>query len=211
MIDSSYINLHNKLSTLAVYVDFSKCFDTLNRDILLKKLAKYGIRGIPLELFKSYLDERYQAVKVNNVVSDFKLINAGVPQGSVLGPILYLIYVNELPYISDQFSTCLFADDTTLIFQSSNKYDLFKKCDYGVNLFHSWCCANRLSINVSKSNLMLFSNGLTSLDIADIYMRNIKIEYASSTKFLGVIIDDKLKFNLHINEITKKKSLKTLA
>ena len=130
-----YDNLHKELSTLAIYVDFSKCFDTLNRKILIKKLEIYGIRGIPLELFKSYLDERYQAVKVNNVISEFKPINAGVPQGSVLGPILYLIYVNELPDISDQFSTCLFADDTTLIFENSNKYRLFNQCDYGVNLF----------------------------------------------------------------------------
>ena len=118
LTEKIYSNLHRKLSTLAVYVDFSKCFDTLNRSILLKKLAFYGIRGIPLELFKSYLNDRSQAVKVNNIVSDFKSINAGVPQGSVLGPILYLIYVNEIPNISDKFSTCLFADDTTLIFEN---------------------------------------------------------------------------------------------
>ena len=204
LTEKIYSNLHRKLSTLAVYVDFSKCFDTLNRSILLKKLAIYGIRGIPLELFKSYLNDRSQAVKVNNIVSDFKPINAGVPQGSVLGPILYLIYVNEIPNISDKFSTCLFADDTTLIFENSNKYDLFNQCDYGVNLFFSWCCANRLSINISKTNLMLFSNVLTSTDIADVFINNIKIDYKSSTRFLGVIIDDKLKFNLHIKEISKK-------
>ena len=204
LTEKIYSNLHRNLSTLAVYVDFSKCFDTLNRTILLKKLAIYGIRGIPLELFKSYLNDRSQAVKVNNIVSDFKPINAGVPQGSVLGPILYLIYVNEIPNISDKFSTCLFADDTTLIFENSNKYDLFNKCDYGVNLFFSWCCANRLSINISKTNLMLFSNILTSTDIADVFMNNVKIDYKSSTRFLGAIIDDKLKFNLHIKEISKK-------
>ena len=204
LTEKIYSNLHNKLSTLAVYVDFSKCFDTLNRNILLKKLSIYGIRGIPLLLLKSYLDNRWQAVKVNNIISEYKLINAGVPQGSVLGPILYLIYVNELPNISNKFSTCLFADDTTLIFENFNKYDLFRECDYGVNLFYSWCCANRLSINISKTNLMLFSNRYTPLDIADVYMSNIKIEYASSIRFLGVIIDDKLKFNVHINKITKK-------
>ena len=204
-----YKNLDDSLSTLAVYIDFSKCFDTLNRDILMKKLEIYGIRGSPLQLFKSYLDERYQAVKVKNVISAFKPINTGVPQGSVLGPILYLIYVNELPNISDQFSVCLFADDTTLIFKNYCKYDLFRQSDYGVNLFFSWCCANRLSINISKTNMMLFSNILTPLDIADIYMNNIKIDYASSIRFLGVIIDDKLKFNLHINEITKKISKNT--
>ena len=199
-----YNNLHNKLSTLAIYIDFSKCFDTLNRPILLKKLEIYGIRGIPLQLFTSYLNERCQAVKVNNVISEVKSIDSGVPQGSVLGPILYLIYVNELPNISDQFSTCLFADDTTLIFKNSSKYGLFNQADYGVNLFFNWCCANRLSINISKTKMMLFSNILTPLDIADVFMNNIKIDYASSTSFLGVTIDDKLKFNLHINEITKK-------
>ena len=200
-----YSNLNEKLSTLAVYIDFSKCFDTLNRAILLKKLSMYGIRGIPLELFKSYLDDRYQAVKVNDVISDYKSINFGVPQGSVLGPILYLIYVNELPNISTIFSSCLFADDTTLFFgNNNNKYDLFNQCDYGLNLFYSWCCANRLSINISKTNMMLFSNILSPHDLADVYMNHIKIDYAPSTRFLGVIIDDKLKFNLHIKEITKK-------
>ena len=102
------------------------------------------------------------------------------------------------------FWICLFADDTTLIFENSDKYRLFNQCDYGVNLFFSWCCANRLSINISKTNLMLFSNFFTPLDIADVCMNNIKIDYASSIRFLGVIIDDQLKFNLHINTITKK-------
>ena len=112
--------------------------------------------------------------------------------------------VNELSNISNQFTSCLFADDTTLIFKSSSKYDLFRDCDFGVNLFYSWCCANRLSINISKTKSMLFSNTLTPLEIADVYMNHIKIEYTSSIRFLGVIFDDKLKFNVHINEISKK-------
>ena len=89
----------------------------------IEEIAIYGIQGIPLALFDSYLSERFQAVKINNTISDYKLITHGVPQGSVLGPILYLIYVNELPNISNIFSTCVFADDTTLIFENSNKYD----------------------------------------------------------------------------------------
>ena len=110
LTEKIYSNLHDKLSTIAVFIDFSKCFDTLNRDILIKKLEIYGVRGVPLDLLKSYLENRYQAVKVNNVMSNFMPINVGVPQGSVLGPILYLIYVNDLPNISEEFSTCLFAD-----------------------------------------------------------------------------------------------------
>ena len=202
--EKNYANLDNNQSSLAVYIDFSKCFDTLNRSILLKKLEAYGITGIPLKLLKSYLTDRFQAVWVNKVTSAFKSINAGVPQGSVLGPILYLIYFNEIPNISNEFSTCLFADDTTLIFEHSNKYDLFKSCDYGINLFYSWCCSNRLSINIKKTKAMLFSNILKPADTADFFMNNIMIEFVSSTKFLGVIIDDNLKFNIHINAINKK-------
>ena len=199
-----YSNLNSKLSSVAIYIDFSKCFDTLNRSILLKKLKSYGIRGIPLKLFSSYLDERYQSVCVNGVNSDFKLIDTGVPQGSVLGPILYLIYVNDLPNLSDQFTSCLFADDTTLIFENKNQNDLINSCNIGINLFYSWCCANRLSINISKTKSMLFSNILCPLDISEIYMNGTKIEYTSSMRFLGMIMDDKLKFSCHINLIKEK-------
>ena len=199
-----YSNLTKKLSSLAIYIDFSKCFDTLNRNILLKKLAAYGIRGLPLALFSSYLEERYQSVCVNGVLSNFKLIDTGVPQGSVLGPILYLIYVNELPHISDLFSTCLFADDTTLIFENNNKNDLITSCNTGINIFYMWCCANRLSVNISKTKVMLYSNTLFPSDISEIYINNTIIEYASNVRFLGLIIDDKLKFKNHIDLIAEK-------
>ena len=204
LTEKIYSNLTEKLSTIAIYIDFSKCFDTLNRNILLKKLEAYGIRGIPLALFSSYLDERYQSVCVNGVLSDFKLINTGVPQGSVLGPILYLIYVNELPNISDLFTTCLFADDTTLLFENNDKNDLIASCNHGVDLFYAWCCSNRLSINVSKTKCMLFSNIFLPPDVSEIFMNNKRIEYASAVRFLGVIIDDKLKFNTHIDVIAEK-------
>ena len=192
------------MSTLAVYIDFSKCFDTLNRNILIKKLRKYGIRGIPLLLLISYLSNRYQAVKVNGTVSNFQLINTGVPQGSVLGPILYLIYVNDVPNISNLFSQCLFADDTDLIFQSSCKDDLLYKTNVGLNQFYSWCCVNRLSINISKTKIMLFSNVLSPADVSEVYMNGLKLEYASSVRFLGLIIDDQLKFDKHAEHISQK-------
>ena len=204
LTEKIYSNLNNKLSTIAAYIDFSKCFDTLNRGILIKKLEAYGVRGIPLSLFKSYLKDRYQAVKMNGVVSEYKLINTGVPQGSVLGPILYLIYVNELPKITSLFDPSLFADDTTLIFESSDKNILVNNCNLGLNLFFSWCCANKLSINIAKTNIMLFSNNLCPNDISEVYMNNLKIDYASSVRFLGIIVDDQLKFDQHINLTANK-------
>ena len=114
--------------------------------------------------------------------------------------------MNELPFISNLFSTCLFADDTTLIFKSSDQHDLLNSCNMGLDIFYTWCCANRLSINISKTNMMLFSNNLSPLEVSDVYMNNLKIESVSSIRFLGLIIDNKLKFDEHIQNILQKTS-----
>ena len=201
LTEKMYANLNDESSTLAVFIDFSKCFNTLKHNILIRKLEAYGIRGLPLMLFVSYLSDRYQAVRVNGTTSEFKLIRTGIPQGSVLGPILYLIFVFDLPSISNLFSICLFADDTTLIFENPRKNELVRICNEGMKVFYSWCCANRLSINISKTNVMLFSNSLCPFDV---YLNDIRIQYASSVRFLGIIIDDKLKFNLQINNFAQK-------
>ena len=159
---------------------------------------------IPLKLLESYLSERYQAVRVNSTISNFKLVSSGVPQGSVLGPILYLIYVNDLPYVTNLFSVCLFADDTTLVFESSNSSELIQKSNAGIALFNNWCCANRLSTNFNKTYTMLFSNTLNPEDVSAIYLNGRIIKYTPFLEFLGLIIDDKLKFNLHIDNVSKK-------
>ena len=91
---------------------------------------------------------------IDGVKSSVEPVVRGLPQGSVLGPILYMIYVNDLPHVTDLFSVCLFADDTTLIFESSNNSELSNKCNAGVALFNNWCCANRLSINFKKTYIM---------------------------------------------------------
>ena len=204
VIEKIYSNLDKKVSTMAVFIDFSKSFDTINIPIALKKLESYGIRGVPLMLIASYLSNRQQAVKINGQISQFKNIDIGVPQGSVLGPLLFLLYVNELPSISNLFSTCLFADDTTMIFESSSPTELVSSCNSGLQHFYSWCCANRLSVNVDKTNVMLFSNIHLASDLSNISLNNTQIQYASSVRFLGVEIDNKLKFNNHINSISNK-------
>ena len=167
-------------------------------------MEAYGIRGLPLQIFSSYLSDRYQAVSIKGTLSNYKLIETGVPQGSVLGPILYLIYVNELVKISNSCSICLFADDTTLIFSNSNKNDLISCCNTNLNIFYSWCCANRLSINISKTKFMLFSNVVQPSEIHNLRMNNIDIEHTDSIRFLGVILDENLKFNHHTNFISRK-------
>ena len=204
LTEQIYHNLHLYRSTLGVFIDFSKAFDTVNRDILLMKLEKYGITGTALDLFRSYLSNRSQAVRVGSETSDFKEINLGLPQGSVLGPILYLIYVNEAPSLSDVFSSCLYCDDTTLIFEDHNYDSLVEKCNLGLQEFYTWCSTNRLSINVAKTGYMYFSNLTPPETLSDIVLNGTPLEKFVDTKFLGVTIDEKLKFNSHINDISKK-------
>jgi len=126
-----------------------------------------------------------------------------VPQGSVLGPLLFLLYVNEIPNINPNFTSCLFADDTTFLVKDVNLNSAFLSCNEGLAKFSDWCFANRLSVNVSKTNFMIFTNRI-SHDNFSISYNNIPIECSSSVQFLGVELDNKLKFNYHINNICAK-------
>ena len=118
-------NLDNKQHTCVILLDFRKAFDTVNHQILLRKLEKYGIRGNILEMFQSYLTNRVQFVYVNGCESDKMLIKCGVPQGSCLGPTLFSLYINDLPDITN-FSIRLFADDTVLVMTSNDLQQLKK-------------------------------------------------------------------------------------
>ena len=153
-----YESLNKNSSAIGIFIDFSKAFDTINRNILLKKLEKYGIRGLPLRLLASYLENRTQAVRVGNVLSPFKQIDMGLPQGSVLAPLLFILYVNDLPCISNLFSVTLFADDATLFIEDRNYDSLIRSCNSGLELFLTWCWANRLSVNIDKTHYLIFSN-----------------------------------------------------
>ena len=206
LTEKIYQNFNNFTPTLNVYIDFSKAFDTVNRDILIRKLDRYGIRGIALNLFVSYLNGRKQAVKVGGTISEYREINLGIPQGSVLGPILYLLYINEAPNISSLFSTCIFADDTTLIFKNRNRSQIVDDCNEGLQQFYSWCSSNKLSINISKTSFLYFSNSASPNNLGDVAINGTHLEKRSSVDFLGVVMDDKLKFNLHVNKIAGKVS-----
>lgn len=119
-------NLENKLFTQGLFIGFRKAFDTIQHDILLFKLNHYGIRGVALTLIENYLSRRYQVVCVNKNVSDVLQIKQGVPQGSILGPLLFLLYINDLPLIKNSPELVMYADDTNIFFRSSNKDTLEK-------------------------------------------------------------------------------------
>ena len=156
-----YEALDSKSHSIAVFVDFRKAFDTLNHRILLAKLEKYGFRGVALSLIQSYLSNRRQRVKIGDSISDELISNMSVPQGSNLGPFLFLLYVNDLINISTVFTPIMFADDTTLLFKDVNARRLESACNTELNKFQLWANANKLSVNLEKTFMMFFSNSKT--------------------------------------------------
>ena len=204
-VDNTVNAFDNKLLTLSVFLDLSKAFDTIDHNILLKKLDWYGIRGKALDWFRSYLTDRTQYVKYNNATSSIKTLPCGVPQGSVLGPLLFIIYTNDLPNCLKVTKAILFADDTTIFLSSQNKQFIYESVNKDLYSLNEWFQTNKLSLNVSKTNYVLFNN--TRVDNADNFnltIANESIERKNEVKFLGLYLDSKLDWNAHIKFVRNK-------
>ena len=195
--------LENGEFTVGVFLDFSKAFDTINPQILHNKLYHYGIRGVALSWFESYLSGRYQFVCYDGIKSSQQLIKCGVPQGSIPGPVLFLIYINDLPSVCKSAVSIMLVDDTNIYLSDSNLITLETLTNKELSHLATWRKANKLSLNVKKMHYIFFSNKRSPAKI-DLMMDNERIGETCKTKFLGVIIDNKLTWKDHINNISGK-------
>ena len=195
-------SIDDKKITVGVFIDLKKAFDTINHKLLLKKLEFYGIRGIVLKWVESYLSNRKQYVYFNGIRSDQLQIKCGVPQGSILGPQFFILYINDICNCSNILQFILFADDTN-IFYSSSQYEVISAViSHELSNLRTWFALNKLSSNVLKTNYMIFTKKIVC-DNINIVFDNQPLDRVHTTKFLGVIIDDKLSWHHHITYVCK--------
>jgi len=208
LIDKLSEEIDNKKFSVGIFIDLSKAFDTVDHTIMLSKLEVYGVRGHALNWFKSYLENRQQFVQLNAIKSRLAYIKCGVPQGSILGPLLFLIYINDIVHVSDIAQVIMFADDTNLFFSGCDMNSLNSAINNELKKFVKWFELNKLSLNVNKTHCIVFvtrHNRNIQTDFS-ILMDSTTVERVSYTKFLGVIINENLNWEDHIFTVKQKVS-----
>ena len=205
LVEEITTSLEQNKYTVGVFIDLKKAFDTVDHDILCKKLHFYGLRGVAQEWIQSYLENRKQFVSFNSCHSEILNVTCGVPQGSILGPKLFIMYINDICKVSQVFKYILFADDTNLLCCDRDLDKLVRMINGGLEQLQTWFSVNRLSLNISKTNYMIFGNRKITADIC-VRINKEKIKRVNSTTFLGVVIDCKLNWKSHILSVRSKLS-----
>jgi hypothetical protein len=198
------------MKTIGIFMDLSKAFDTIDHNILLKKLYHYGFRGITYDWFSNYLSNRKQFVTYNSATSPTEKVTCGVPQGSILGPLLFILYMNDICHTSSLLNTILFADDTTIFYSHENISILCNTINTEIKEVCNWFKANKLSLNAAKTNLMFLGTRMQTLNIDDninIYLDDCCLKRVSEAKFLGITIDENLTWKKQVENVCRSCSI----
>ncbi|KAG5897935.1 hypothetical protein JTB14_014049 [Gonioctena quinquepunctata] len=201
-----YSALDNSQPSLCVFIDLSKAFDTVSHKLLLESLENVGVRGICLDIFKNYLSDRPQSVKVDDKLSIEQKIEYGVPQGTVLGPILFNVYINSLFDTHSCGKITTYADDTAIFYSDKDWITLKSTAENDLKSIRSWFNSRLLTINAKKTFFLpICSNKPTlptynTLHVSDDFI----IESTNKFKYLGIVLDNHLKWNFHIKYLNKK-------
>ncbi len=205
-VDKWNVDIDNGKYIGAVFVDLSKAFDMVNHKILMKKLSAIGVQGAEYEWFRSYLFNRTQCVSINGAKSNPCNIISGVPQGSILGPLFFLLFINDMPEIINHSTVDMYADDT-LMYVSHDDINVIEKClNEDLESLAIWLDNNRMKANVSKTKIMLLGtpNKICKVHHINVVMNGVVVENVKSFKYLGVTIDASLKWDSHVNNICRK-------
>ena len=198
--------IDNGMYTIGIFMDLSKAFDTIDHNILLSKLYHYGFRGKTQEWFRNYLCNRTQYVSYNRVSSQTENIKCGVPQGSILGPLLFILYMNDICNTSKILKTILFADDTTVFCSHKDIATLCTTINNELKEVCNWFKANKLSLNAKKTNLMFLGTRFQTKNIDDryaVFLDGCKLTRNKEAKFLGITIDENFAWKNQINKLCK--------
>lgn len=211
LVDKIITKMDKKDTPIGIFIDLSKAFDTIDHEILLKKLNYYGFSTPAISLMKSYLNDRMQYVQMNDVSSDFCEVNTGVPQGSILGPLLFIIYMNDIIESSKLFDFILYADDTSLttsvelVFRQNP--DGIQNCiNAELENINIWLKLNKLSLNISKTKYMIFHSINKKLPLLTLEIEGTPIERVTEFNFLGFTLDEHMKWNKHVDKVSNKVS-----
>ena len=191
---------------LGVFLDLKKAFDTVDHQILIEKLFSYGIRGNTLKWFQSYLTDRSQYVTYDCIESKVLPIKHGVPQGSILEPLLFIIYMNDIFNVSNFLFTILYADDTCVALDGKSLENLITLMNKELHLLYICLQSNKLTLNVQKTYYIIFNRARLKLHntTIDLQMGDCNLNEANNFKYLGVIIDDTMSWVHHITYIKNK-------
>ena len=200
-------NIDKGLYSCGVFIDLQKAFDTVDHNILLSKLNHYGVRGVSNLWFRSYLSNRQQFVSISGYSSESRPVEFGVPQGSVLGPLLFLLYINDLPNAIENSQTNLFADDTCLLSCDSDLKSLELKVNTDLVKLSAWLLANKISLNAMKTEVLLFRSRNKSVTYnIQLKIDNHQLKLSSHVKYLGILLDEFLTWNYHFDFLSSKLS-----